>query len=130
MGVFPILGVKSEDQWQTKLRCLARGGLTEQDRMVSVDHIQLERGQQLIHKGRDRDSGRNISMGERKAGVTEDKRFRILITAVGLCENEYVVTMLHQVFTKRGNRAYNPVDNRVVEVSEKCDVQGFTPWFC
>ena len=81
--IFPILGVECENKRKIKLCCLTRRGLTEKDRMMRMDHIQLERGKQLIHKGGDRNGSRDISrQRQRQAGIAENERFGILVCAV------------------------------------------------
>src|SRR5689334_20070536 len=123
MGVFPVLSVKGEYQGQSELGSFASCSLTEQDRMVAVDHIQFERGKQLIYKWRDRERSRNISEWERQAGIPKNKRFSVLITCICLCKDKDVVTLFHQGFTEGGHRPHHAIDNGVIVIGKKCDVQ-------
>ncbi len=50
MGIFPILGVERKDERQPQFCGLACSRLPQQDWMMGVNHVQLEDGEQLIHK--------------------------------------------------------------------------------
>src|SRR5687767_11536593 len=115
--------MEGEYERQIQLRCLARGGLPKQNRVVRMDHVQLKQRKQLVYKGRNWNGRRDISQRQWQAGIAENKRFAILVCAILLRKNKYVMALLHQGFAKGCHRPYHSVDDGMIIVGKKCDVQ-------
>src|SRR5690349_7098866 len=122
MCVFLILGVKREDQRKIVIARFGCGGLAEQDRMVSVNHIQLELGNQLIYKRGNGYCGSKIP-GKRQAGITKDKRFGIFV-GVFLGKDKYVMSHRRKRFPEDLHRANNTVHHGQTIICEKSNVHG------
>src|SRR5215211_377562 len=123
MGIFPVLGMERKYERQIQLCGLARRGLPEENRVVRMDDIKLERRKQLVYKWRNRDGRRDISQRKRQARIAENERFGIIVCTIGLRKDKYVVPLFHQVFTERCYRPHNSIDHWVIVICKESDVQ-------
>jgi hypothetical protein len=99
--------------------------------MMRVNDIQLERGDQLFHKRRNRYSRRDISWQRQwQAWIAENEWLLILVVGIKLGKDEYIVTLFHENFAEGGYGPHHSVHNWMIGIGEKSDVQVYSVGFC
>src|SRR6266498_3972460 len=126
MCVFLILSMKSEKEGKVIIPGFWCGGLPQQNRMMCVDHVQLQLRNQLIDECRDRQRSGNIdAYRQAQTWIAKDKWLAILII-IFLRKDKYVMSQRGECIAKDLEPNDKPVHLRQVKICKISNVHGLT----
>src|SRR5215207_470637 len=101
MSVLAILGMKCKYQRQVKFMRFARRCLPQQERMMSMNYIQLDSRQETVDKRRDRNRSWDVnSSWQGQAWIAKDERVFVYIIRLFLRKYKNIMSLLCKLISK------------------------------